>query len=52
VYDEPPDWQQVQNDYEYVWAYDVPRFSAPLAQIGDRIYSSGALEVYRIRKAP
>ncbi|HXC31649.1 MAG TPA: hypothetical protein VNZ56_04195 [Verrucomicrobiae bacterium] len=52
VYDEPPDWQQVHNDYEYVWAYDVPRFSAPLAQIGDRIYSSGALEVYRIRKAP
>jgi len=33
-----------------VWAYDVPRFSAPLAEIGERIYSSGALEVYRIRK--
>ena len=28
VYEEPPDWQQVQNDYDYVWAYDVPRFSA------------------------
>jgi hypothetical protein len=52
VYDEPPDWQQVRNDYEYVWAYDVPRFSTPLAQIGDKIYSSGALEVYRVRKAP
>jgi hypothetical protein len=51
VYDEPPDWQQVQNDYEYVWAYDVPRFSAPLAMIGDNIYSSGALEVYRVRKS-
>jgi hypothetical protein len=51
VYDQPPDWQQVQNDYEYVWAYDVPRFSAPLAGIGDKIYSSGALEVYRIRKS-
>ena len=23
----PPDWQQVQNDYDYVWAYDVSRFS-------------------------
>jgi hypothetical protein len=49
-YDQPPDWQQVQNDYDYVWAYDVPRFSAPLAAIGDRTYSSGPLEVYRIRK--
>jgi hypothetical protein len=51
MYEGAPDWQQVQNDYEYVWAYDVPRFSAPLAGIGERIYSSGALEVYRIRKS-
>jgi hypothetical protein len=50
VYDEAPDWQQVRNDYDYVWAYDVPRFSAPLAEIGEQIYSSGALEIYRIRK--
>jgi hypothetical protein len=50
VYDEVPDWRQVRNDYDYVWAYDVPRFSAPLAEIGEQIYSSGALEVYRIRK--
>jgi hypothetical protein len=50
VYDEPPDWKKVQTDYEYVWAYDVPRFSDALNGIGDRIYSSGALEVYRIRK--
>jgi hypothetical protein len=50
VYDEPPDWKQVQSDYEYVWAYDVPRFSAALVGIGDRIYSFGTLEVYRIRK--
>jgi hypothetical protein len=52
VYDEAPDWQQVQKDYDYVWAYDVPRFSPSLAGIGERIYSSGALEVYRIRKSP
>lgn len=51
VYDEPPDWQQVQMDYDYVWAYDVPRFSAPLAQIGDNIYSFGPLDVYQIRKS-
>jgi hypothetical protein len=52
VYDKAPDWQQVQNDYDYVWAYDVPRFSAPLAGIGERVYSDGALEVYHIRKLP
>jgi hypothetical protein len=52
VYDEPPDWQQVQSDYDYVWAYDVPKFSAPLAAIGERIYTSGPLEVYRLRKSP
>ena len=51
VYDEPPDWQQVQTDYDYVWAYDVGKFSNSLAAIGDRIYSSGPLEVYRIRKS-
>jgi hypothetical protein len=50
IYEETPDWRQVQNDYAYVWAYDVPRFSAALASIGDRIYSYSALEVYRIRK--
>jgi hypothetical protein len=33
-----------------VWAYDVPKFSESLAAIGERIYSSGPLEVYRIRK--
>jgi hypothetical protein len=52
VYDEPPDWQQVQSDYDYVWAYDVSKFSSALAAIGERIYSAGALEVYRIRKSP
>lgn len=52
VYAEAPDWQQVRNDYDYVWAYDVPRFSESLARIGDKIYSSGPLEVYRIRKSP
>lgn len=50
-YDQAPDWQKVRNEYEYVWAYDVPRFSSQLAGIGERIYSSGALEVYRIRKS-
>jgi hypothetical protein len=52
TYDEAPDWQQVQSGYDYVWAYDVQKFSAPLAAIGEKIYSSGALELYHIRKSP
>ena len=52
TYDKPPDWQQVQSDYDYVWAYDVQKFADPLKQIGDPVYTSGALTVYRIRKAP
>ena len=52
VYDAPPDWQQVQSEYDYVWAYDVSKFSTALAGIGERIYSSGPLEVYRLRKSP
>jgi hypothetical protein len=51
-YTEAPDWKQVQSDYDYVWAYGVPEFSPALAAIGERIYSYGALEVYRLRKAP
>lgn len=52
AYDAPLDWNQVRTDYEYVWAYDVPRFSSDLAAIGDRVYSYGPLEVYRIQKLP
>jgi len=52
TYDEPPDWKQVQSDYEYVWAYDVARFSSALSGIGDRVYAFGPLEVYRLRKLP
>jgi len=52
VYEEPPDWKRVQSEYDYVWAYDVAKFSSELSSIGERIYSFGALEVYKIRKSP
>ena len=35
-YEQPPDWKQVQSNYDYVWAYDVPSFSAALGGIGER----------------
>src|ERR1700730_4852897 len=49
-YTEEPDWKHVQSDYDYAWAYGVPKFSTALAAIGDRIYSYGDLDVYRLRK--
>lgn len=50
-YRAPPDWRRIQADYEYVWAYNVERFSAGLQSIGDVVVASGRLRVYRIHKA-
>lgn len=49
-YDEKVDWAQVQDDYDYVWAYNVPKFDSGLQSIGEMIYKSGKLEFFRIRK--
>ena len=49
-YDAPPDWAQIREDYDYVWAYDVGKFEAGLDTIGDLIYQNGKLDLYRIRK--
>jgi hypothetical protein len=51
-YDSPPDYSQVASDYQYAWAYGTPEFSSGLATVGDRIYSYGALEVYKLRQPP
>ncbi len=44
------DWPQVQRDYDYVWAYNVPRFSTKLGIIGTLVYRGGHLSVYRLAK--
>jgi hypothetical protein len=51
-YDSPPNWAQIQEDYDYVWAYDVARFDSGLRTIGDMVYTSGKLKLYRVRKPP
>jgi hypothetical protein len=50
AYDKPPDWQQVQEDYDYIWAYNVDKFSPQLELIGDLIYEDGRLQVFRLKK--
>jgi hypothetical protein len=47
-----PDFAAAAGDYQYIWAYGTPDFSAGLAGIGDRVYSYGALELYKVRPTP
>ena len=49
-YEEDPDWDKVADDYDYVWAFHVPQYKEDLDEIGDAIYESGDLRLYRIRK--
>jgi len=47
-YDQSPDWTQAGEDYDYVWAYNVPRFAAKLAAVGELVYEDGMLQVFRL----
>jgi hypothetical protein len=50
-YDERVEWSGIQDDYDYVWGYDVPeRFEPGLHSIGDVIYTSGKLQLFKIDK--
>ncbi len=50
-YDEKVDWKALQDDYDYVWAYDAPeRFQPGLQSIGAVIYKSGKLKLFQIDK--
>lgn len=48
-YNDTPDWNAIAGDYQYVWDYGTPEFAQPLAGIGDRVYSYGDLQVYKVR---
>jgi len=50
-YEDPFEWEDVREDYDYVWAYNVARFSNELQKIGERVYADGRLEVYRLHKS-
>lgn len=48
--DSDVDWQKVQEQYDYVWAYNVDHFTPKLKKIGKRIYRDGAFQLYEIDK--
>ena len=49
-YQDDPVWDKVADDYDYVWAFHVPQYNEDLAEIGDMVYESGDLRLYRIKK--
>jgi hypothetical protein len=48
-YDEKLELDSIQQNYDYVYAFNVPGFEKDLHSIGDVIYTSGKLELFRIR---
>jgi hypothetical protein len=50
-YKDTPEWNNIRKDYDYVWAYNVPKFSSQLKSIGDLVYQDGLLRVYQMRKS-
>jgi hypothetical protein len=48
VYRQAPDWSRIQQDYDFVWAYNVPAFHSELARIGALVFEEGDLRVYRL----
>ena len=48
-YNEKLELDQIQNQYDYVYAFNVPDYEEDLRSIGDVIYASGKLELFRIR---
>jgi hypothetical protein len=40
----------VQRDYDYVWAYNMTRFSKGLERAGDVVFAKGSLRVYRLHR--
>jgi hypothetical protein len=49
-YNEKVKWDQVQAQYDYVYAYDVPDFEEDLENIGEIVYTSGKLKLFRMIK--
>jgi hypothetical protein len=51
IYRQPPDWKHIQQDYDFVWAYNVKAFHSELLSIGAVVFEEGDLRVYRITRA-
>jgi hypothetical protein len=43
-----PDWPEIQRRFDYLWVFDLPRFSAPISRFGQLVYSGGPVKVFRV----
>ena len=43
-----PDWPEIQRRFDYLWVFDMPRFSAPISKFGELVYSEGPIRVFRV----
>jgi hypothetical protein len=50
-YREQIDWQQVNSQYDYIWAYNVRSMDPQITQIGTLVFRDGNLDVFRTRRA-
>ena len=44
------DWKRVASDFDYVWAYRVPRYSPALSSVGRLVFSDSGLEVFHLTR--
>jgi hypothetical protein len=44
------DWGRVHSDFDYVWAYHVPQFSAALSSRGKVVFEDENLQVFRLAR--
>jgi hypothetical protein len=45
------DWGRIAREFDYVWVYHLPEFSAPLSSAGSLVYRDGDLKVFRVNDA-
>jgi len=43
------DWRQIANSYDYLWVHNDPEIAVFASQVGDVVFSSDSVTVYRIR---
>jgi hypothetical protein len=44
------DWGRIGTEFDYVWAYKVPQYSAPLSSIGKMVFEGENLQVFQMGK--
>jgi hypothetical protein len=49
-YDVEPDWEQVAEDYDYIWSYGDQRFGRGISEVADKVFEESPLSLYRVRR--